>query len=122
MMNILNGGKHAENSTDLQEFLILPVGAPAFRSGGTLVRRDLSSLKKVLHDRQLTTNVGDEGGFAPSLGSNREALDLLLQAIETAGYKAGQDVFFGIDAAASEFYENGSYTRPEKESTLSADS
>ena len=120
MMNILNGGKHAENSTDLQEFMILPVGAPDFSQAVRWCAEIYHSLKKVLHDRRLNTNVGDEGGFAPSLGSNREALDLLVQAIETAGYKPGQDVFLGIDAAASEFYQNGSYVLAREGKTLSA--
>jgi enolase len=121
MMNILNGGKHAENSTDLQEFLILPVGAPTLAQAVRWCAEIYHTLKQVLHDRHLNTNVGDEGGFAPSLSSNREALELLLQAIDTAGYKAGQEVFLGIDAAASEFYENGSYTLACEGRTLSAE-
>jgi len=121
MMNILNGGKHAENSTDLQEFLVLPVGAPTLAQAVRWSAEIYHALKQVLHDRHLNTNVGDEGGFAPSLGSNREALELLLQAIDTAGYKAGQEVFLGIDAAASEFYENGSYTLACEGRTLSAE-
>ncbi len=120
MMNILNGGKHAENSTDLQEFLILPVGAVNFAQAVRCSAEIYHTLKTVLHDRQLNTNVGDEGGFAPSLGSNRDALDLLVQAIEIAGYRPGQDVFLGIDAAASEFYLNGSYTLAREGKTLSA--
>jgi enolase len=120
MMNILNGGKHAENSTDLQEFLILPVGAPTLGQAVRWCAEIYHALKKVLHDRKLNTNVGDEGGFAPSLSSNREALDLLVQAIEASGYKAGQDVFIGIDAAASEFYQNGNYTLAREGRTLSA--
>jgi enolase len=120
MMNILNGGKHAENSTDLQEFLILPVGAATFSQAVRWCAEIYHALKKVLHDRQLNTNVGDEGGFAPSLRSNREALDLLVQAIESSGYKAGQDVFIGIDTAASELYQNGAYTLAREGRTLSA--
>jgi enolase len=120
MMNILNGGKHAENSTDLQEFLILPVGAATLSQAVRWCAEIYHALKKVLHDRQLNTNVGDEGGFAPSLSSNREALDLLVQAIEISGYKAGQDVFIGIDAAASELYQNGAYTLAREGRTLSA--
>jgi enolase len=119
MMNILNGGKHAENSTDLQEFMIFPVGASSMAQAVRWCSEIYHALKQVLHDRRLNTNVGDEGGFAPSLGSNREALDVLVQAIETAGYKAGQDVFLGIDAAASEFYENGSYALAREGRTLS---
>jgi enolase len=120
MMNILNGGKHAENSTDLQEFLILPVGAATLNQAVRWCAEIYHALKKVLHDRQLNTNVGDEGGFAPSLGSNREALDLLVQAIEASGYRAGQQVFIGIDAAASELYQNGAYTLAREGRTLSA--
>jgi enolase len=120
MMNILNGGKHAENSTDLQEFLILPVGAATLSQAVRWCAEIYHALKKVLHDRQLNTNVGDEGGFAPSLSSNRAALDLLVQAIETGGYKPGQDVFIGIDAAASELYQNGAYTLTREGRTLSA--
>ena len=119
MMNILNGGKHAENSTDLQEFMIFPVGASTMAQAVRWCSEIYHALKQVLHDRRLNTNVGDEGGFAPSLGSNREALDVLVQAIETAGYKAGQDVFLGIDAAASEFYQNGSYILAREGRTLS---
>jgi enolase len=109
MMNILNGGKHAENSTDLQEFMILPVGAPTFGEAVRWGAEVYAALKKVLHDRKLNTNVGDEGGFAPSLGSNREALELIVAAIESAGYKPGGDIALGIDAAASEFFANGTY-------------
>lgn len=120
MMNILNGGKHAENSTDLQEFLIMPVGAATLSQAVRWCAEIYHALKKVLHDRRLNTNVGDEGGFAPSLSSNREALDLLVQAIETSGYKAGQEVFIGIDAAASELYQNDTYTLAREGRTLSA--
>ena len=109
MMNILNGGKHAEDSTDIQEFMVLPVGAPTFAEAVRWGSEVYHALKKVLHDRKLNTNVGDEGGFAPSLGSNREALDLLVQAIEAAGYTPGQQVCIGIDPAASEFYADGKY-------------
>ncbi len=120
MMNILNGGKHAENSTDLQEFMVLPVGAPTFAEAVRWCSEVYHSLKQVLHDRKLNTNVGDEGGFAPSLGSNREALDVLVQAIEKAGYKPGEDVCLGIDAAASEFYDNGNYVLAREGRTLTA--
>jgi enolase len=109
MMNILNGGKHAENSTDLQEFMILPVGAPTFGEAVRWGAEVYAALKKVLHDHKLNTNVGDEGGFAPSLGSNREALELIVAAIDSAGYKPGGDIALGIDAAASEFFANGTY-------------
>jgi enolase len=109
MMNILNGGKHAENSTDVQEFMILPTGAPSFREAVRWNAEVYHALKKVLHDRKLNTNVGDEGGFAPSLGSNRDALEVIISAIEAAGYKPGTDICLGLDPAASEFYEKGKY-------------
>jgi len=108
-MNILNGGKHADNSTDMQEYMVLPVGAPTFREALRMGAEVYQGLKKVLHGKKLNTNVGDEGGFAPSLGSNREALEVIVAAIETAGYKPGVDIFLGMDPAASEFYENGKY-------------
>ncbi|GAC1452964.1 MAG: phosphopyruvate hydratase [Ktedonobacterales bacterium] len=120
MMNILNGGKHAENSTDLQEFMILPTGAPSFREGVRWSVEVYHALKRVLHDRKLNTNVGDEGGFAPSLGSNRDALEVIVAAIEAAGYKPGTDICLGLDPAASEFYENGKYTLAREGRTLSA--
>jgi enolase len=120
MMNILNGGKHAENSTDLQEFMVLPVGAPTFAEALRWGSEVYHALKTVLHDRRLNTNVGDEGGFAPSIPSNREALDLLVAAIEAAGYRPGEDVALGIDAAASEFYSHGEYTLEREGRTLSA--
>ncbi|HEX6797585.1 MAG TPA: phosphopyruvate hydratase [Ktedonobacterales bacterium] len=109
MMNILNGGKHAENSTDVQEFMILPVGAGSEAEAVRWGSEVYHALKKVLHDRKLNTNVGDEGGFAPSLGSNREALELIVAAIEAAGYKPGEQICLGIDPAASEFYHDGKY-------------
>jgi enolase len=120
MMNILNGGKHAENSTDLQEFMVLPVGAPTFAEALRWGAEVYHALKKVLHDRRLNTNVGDEGGFAPSIPSNREALDLLVAAIQAAGYRPGEDIALGIDAAASEFYAHGEYTLEREGRTLSA--
>ncbi len=109
MMNILNGGKHAANSTDMQEYLILPVSAKTFHEALRMGAEVYQSLKKVLYDKKLNTNVGDEGGFAPSLSSNREALEVIVAAIESAGYKPGVDIFLGMDPAASEFYENGKY-------------
>lgn len=120
MMNILNGGKHADNSTDMQEYMILPVGAPSFREALRWGAEVYQGLKKVLHDRKLNTNVGDEGGFAPSLGSNREALELIVSAIEVAGYRPGQDIFLGMDPAASEFYQNGQYVLAREGRTLNA--
>jgi enolase len=109
MMNILNGGKHAANSTDMQEYMILPVGAPSFHEALRMGSEVYQSLKNVLSSKKLNTNVGDEGGFAPSLGSNREALEVIVAAIEAAGYKPGSEIALGIDPAASEFYENGKY-------------
>ena len=109
MMNILNGGKHADNSTDMQEYMILPVGAPTFREALRMGAEVYQSLKKVLHGKKLNTNVGDEGGFAPSLSSNREALEVIIAAIESAGYKPGVDICLGMDPASSEFYSNGKY-------------
>jgi enolase len=120
MMNILNGGKHAENSTDLQEFMVLPTGATSMAEAVRMCAEVYQALKKVLHDRRLNTNVGDEGGFAPSLGSNREALEVILAAIEKAGYKPGKDIHMGMDPAASEFYENGTYVLAREGRTLSA--
>ncbi len=120
MMNILNGGKHAENSTDLQEFMILPVGAETFTEAVRWCAEVYHALKKVLHDRKLNTNVGDEGGFAPSLGSNRDALEVIVAAIEAAGYEPGGDIFLGLDPAASEFYNNGKYELAREGRTLTA--
>ncbi len=120
MMNILNGGKHADNSTDMQEYMILPIGAPSFHEALRMGAEVYQSLKKVLHGRKLNTNVGDEGGFAPSLGSNREALEVIVQAIESAGYKPGVDIFLGMDPASSEFYENGKYVLAREGRTLSS--
>ena len=120
MMNILNGGKHADNSTDMQEYMVLPVGAPTFRDALRMGAEVYQGLKKVLHGRKLNTNVGDEGGFAPSLSSNREALEVIVSAIEAAGYKPGVDIFLGMDPAASEFYENGKYVLAREGRTLSS--
>ena len=120
MMNILNGGKHADNSTDMQEYMILPVGAPSFREGLRWCAEVYQGLKKVLHDKKLNTNVGDEGGFAPSLSSNREALEVIVAAIETAGYKPGSDIFLGMDPASTEFYENGKYVLAREGRTLNS--
>ena len=105
MMNILNGGEHADNSVDVQEFMILPVGAKSFKEGLRIGAEVFHSLKKVLSERGLACGVGDEGGFAPNLGSNREALELIVEAIEKAGYKPGDDVRLGLDVAATEMYD-----------------
>src|SRR6266700_2423350 len=120
MMNILNGGKHAANSTDMQEYMVLPVGASTFHDALRMGSEVYQSLKKVLHDKKLNTNVGDEGGFAPSLSSNREALEVIVAAIDSAGYKPGVDVALGIDPAASEFYDSGKYVLAREGRTLNA--
>ncbi len=120
MMNILNGGKHADNSTDMQEYMVLPVGAETFRDALRMGAEVYQGLKKVLHDRKQNTNVGDEGGFAPSLSSNREALEVIVAAIETAGYKPGVDIFLGMDPAATEFYQNGKYVLAREGRTLTS--
>jgi enolase len=120
MMNILNGGKHADNSTDMQEYMVLPVGASSFRDALRMGAEVYQGLKKVLHGKKLNTNVGDEGGFAPSLSSNREALEVIVDAIDAAGYKAGVDIFLGMDPAASEFYENGRYVLAREGRTLNS--
>jgi enolase len=109
MMNIINGGAHADNSLDVQEFMILPVGAPNFREALRYGAEIFHTLKKVLHDRGLATAVGDEGGFAPNLDSNEEALEVIISAIEKAGYKVGKDIYLGLDVASSEFYKDGNY-------------
>jgi enolase len=109
MMNIINGGAHADNSLDIQEFMILPVGAPNFREALRYGAEVFHTLKKVLHDRGLATAVGDEGGFAPNLESNEEALEVILSAVEKAGYKVGKDIYLGLDVASSEFYKDGHY-------------
>jgi len=120
MMNILNGGKHADNSTDMQEYMILPVGAPTFRDALRMGAEVYQGLKRVLQSKKYNTNVGDEGGFAPSLSSNREALELIVAAIESAGYKPGVDIFLGMDPAATEFYENGNYVLAREGRTLTS--
>ena len=104
MMNILNGGEHADNNVDVQEFMILPVGAPSFKEGLRMGAEVFHALKKVLGEKGLACGVGDEGGFAPNLGSNREALELIVEAIKAAGYEPGKDVMLGLDVAASEMY------------------
>lgn len=109
MMNILNGGKHADNNVDIQEFMIVPCGAPNFAEGLRMGVEVYHSLKKVLTGKGLVTSVGDEGGFAPNLPSNEAALDVILEAIAQAGYKAGQDIFLAIDVAASELFKDGKY-------------
>ena len=109
MMNIINGGAHATGGADIQEFMIIPVGAGSFREALRCGAEIFHNLKKILHDRGLTTTVGDEGGFAPALGSNEGALKVIVEAIEAAGYIPGADVAIGLDCAASEFYKDGKY-------------
>ena len=109
MMNIMNGGKHAQDSVDFQEFMVMPVGAPTFREGLRWGAEIYHSLKNVLHDRKLNTNTGDEGGFAPSLPTNEAALELIVEAIQKAGYTPGKDVMLAMDPACSEIYEDGVY-------------
>lgn len=109
MMNILNGGAHADNNVDLQEFMIMPIGANSFSEALRWGAETFHSLKKILHDKKLSTAVGDEGGFAPDLRSNEEAVEVILAAIDKAGYRAGKDIFIALDPASSSFYENGKY-------------
>jgi enolase 1/2/3 len=104
-MNILNGGSHADNAIDFQEFMVMPVGASTFSEALRMGAEVFHTLKKVLHDKGLSTNVGDEGGFAPNLASNEEAIEVVLKAIEKAGFKPGVDMFIALDPAASEFYD-----------------
>jgi len=120
MMNILNGGKHAENSTDFQEFMIMPVGAGSFRQALRWGAEIYHTLKKVLHDRGQGTNVGDEGGFAPSLPTNEAAIEVILEAIERAGYKAGTDVMLAMDPACTELYVDGKYVLEREGRTLTS--
>ena len=108
-MNILNGGMHADNNLDIQEFMIMPVGAPSFHEALRYAAEVFHNLKSLLKASRLATSVGDEGGFAPNLNSNQEALDLIMQAIEKAGYKPGKDVYLALDCAASSFYKEGVY-------------
>src|SRR5699024_7757791 len=109
MMNILNGGEHADNNVDIQEFMIMPVNAPSFQESLRMGTEIFHALRKVLQDKGLNTAVGDEGGFAPNLSSNEEALQTIAEAIEVAGYKVGEDIQLAMDVAASEFYEDGKY-------------
>lgn len=119
MMNILNGGEHADNNVDIQEFMIMPAGADSFKEALRMGAEVFHTLKKVLKEKGYNTSVGDEGGFAPNLKSNEEALEVIMEAIRAAGYKPGDDVLLALDAAASEFYKGGKYimaneTQPEK--------
>src|SRR5512136_2522037 len=118
MLNILIGRKHASNSVDFQEFMIVPVGAASFHKAMQMSSEVYHSLRRVLEDKGLSTNVGDEGGFAPQLFSNRDALELILVAIDEAGYKAGRDLFIGLDPAASTFYQDSKYVLSRERVTL----
>ena len=121
MMNVINGGAHANNSLDLQEFMIIPVGAPTFREAVRWGAEVFHALKKIIHDKGMSTAVGDEGGFAPSVENHEAAIQLIIEAIEKAGYKPGEDIALGLDCAASEFYEDGMYVlKGEGNMTLTA--
>ncbi|MBI2856583.1 MAG: phosphopyruvate hydratase, partial [Chloroflexi bacterium] len=117
-LNILNGGRHAQDSTDFQEFMVIPLGVPSFREALRTGAEVYQALKEVLRGRGYSTNVGDEGGFAPSLPSNRDAVEAVLAAIEAGGYRPGQDCFIGLDVAASELFEDGRYVLPREGTTL----
>ena len=121
LMNILNGGKHAADSTDLQEFMIVPAGAPSFAEALRWGAETYHALKSVLRDKGYNTNVGDEGGFAPTLSSNEEAVELILEAIERAGYEPGEDIYLALDPAASEFYHDGRYVLKKEGRTLTGE-
>jgi enolase len=109
MMNVINGGAHANNNLDLQEFMLLPIGAPNFREALRYGAEVFHALKKILHDKGMPTSVGDEGGFAPSVANHEAAIQLILEAIDKAGYTAGEQIALGLDCAASEFYKDGKY-------------
>jgi len=121
MLNILNGGKHALGSTDFQEFMIMPTGAANFAGAIQMGSEIYHSLRKVLKDKNSSTTVGDEGGFAPKLSSNKEAIELILAAVDSAGYKAGKDCFLALDPAASSFFQNGKYILPRDGITLTSE-
>jgi enolase 1/2/3 len=121
MMNVLNGGAHADNKVDFQEFMVIPAGAPTFEDGLRMGAEIFHALKGVLKSRGLGTTVGDEGGFAPDLGSNEEALEILMTGIEAAGYEAGKEAFIALDPATSELYDNGAYVLEHEGRTLSGE-
>jgi len=120
MMNVINGGAHANNNLDLQEFMIIPVGAPSFREAVRYGAEVFHALKKILHDKGISTAVGDEGGFAPSVASHEAAIQMILEAIDKAGYTAGSQIALGLDCAASEFYKDGKYHLAGEGLTLTA--
>jgi enolase len=121
MMNVINGGMHADNSVDFQEFMVMPVGAPTFREALRYGTETFHALKKVLAGRGYNTNVGDEGGFAPDLSSNEEALEVLLEAIQKAGYEPGKDIMIALDPAMTELYKDGKYNLESEGRTLSSE-
>ncbi len=121
MMNVINGGAHANNNLDLQEFMIIPVGAPSFREAVRYGAEVFHALKKIIHDKGMSTAVGDEGGFTPSVASHEAAIQMILEAIDQAGYTAGEQIAIGLDCAASEFYKDGKYHLEGEGLTLSAE-
>ncbi len=121
MFNILNGGKHAEDSTDFQEFMVMPVGADTYSDGLRMGVEIYHALKAVLHDRELSTNVGDEGGFAPSLPGNEAAVEVVMEAVERSGYRPGEDVVLALDPASTELFQKGQYALPREGRVLSTD-
>ncbi len=121
MMNVINGGAHANNNLDLQEFMIIPVGAPSFREALRYGAEVFHALKKIIHDRGMSVAVGDEGGFAPNIDSHEAAIQMILEAIEAAGFKAGDDIALGLDCAASEFYKDGKYELSGEKLSLSSE-
>ena len=121
MMNIINGGSHADNSVDFQEFMIIPVGAPSISEAIRYGAEIFHALKKVLNDRGLSTAVGDEGGFAPDLASNESAIEVILEAIANAGFEAGKDIMLGLDTASSEFFKDGKYVLASEGRSLSSE-
>ncbi len=121
MMNVINGGAHANNNLDLQEFMIIPLGAPSFHEALRYGAETFHALKKIINGRGMSTAVGDEGGFAPNIDSHEEAIELIIEAIKTAGYVPGKDIAIGLDCAASEFYEDGKYVQKGQGKTYTAD-
>ena len=121
MMNVINGGAHANNNLDLQEFMIIPIGAPSFHEAVRYGAETFHALKKIINSRGMSTAVGDEGGFAPNIDSHEEAIELIIEAIKAAGYKPGKDIAIGLDCAASEFYEDGKYVQKGQGKTYTAE-
>ncbi len=121
MMNILNGGQHAENSTDFQEFMIMPIGAKSFREALRMGAEVFHNLKKMLHEQKMTTTTGDEGGYAPSLPSNEAAIEIIAKAVKLAGYKLGTDIAIAMDVASTEFYKDGKYHLEREGKVLNSD-